>query len=163
MFQLLRFFPLGGWGGPEKDWVLWHCLVHGLAIIHQLIQVLLQGTFPGSGSGLIGCGTVFMVRDPIMVWGVVPGWHFMTFLTFLLALQVRAHGTSGSSVLSEDSWLGSIGCGLLTLVGSVVCFSSIHWLFLAGPSCFSAALFLLAYCLPPTLCSLFLDIATGLH
>ena len=91
--------------------------------------------------------------------GAVPGQHFMIFLTFLLALQVRTHGTSGSSVLSEESWLGSMGCGLLTLAGSVVCFSSIHWLFLAGPSYFSTALFLLAYCLPPTLCSLFLGIA----
>ena len=114
--------------------------------------------FPGSGSGLIGCGMVFMVGDPIMVWGVVPGWHFVTALTFLLALQVHAHGTSGSSVLSKESWLGSTGCGLLTPAGSVVHFSSIHWLFLAGSSCFSAALFLLVYCLPPTLCSLFLDI-----
>ena len=156
MFQLLRFFPLGGWDGPEKDHVLRHCLVHGLAIICHLVQVLLRGTFLGLGSGLIGCGMIFMVRDPIMVQGVVPGWHFMTFL---LALQVHAHGMSGSSVLSEESWLGFLGCGLLTLAGSVVHFSSIHWLFMAGPSCFSAALFLLVYCLPPTLCSLFLDIA----
>ena len=150
---------MGGWGGPEKDQVLQHCLVHGLAIIHHFVQVLLQGTFPGSGSGLIGCGTVLMVRDPIMVRGAVPGQHFMTLLTFLLALQVCAHGTFGSSVLSEEAWLGSTGCGLLTLAGSVVHFSSIHWLFLAGPSCFSTALFLLVYCLAPTLCSLFLDIA----
>ena len=125
----------------------------------SFLQVLLQGTFPGLGSGLIGCGTVFMVRDPNVVWGTVPSRRFVNLLTFLVALQVRAHGMSGSSVLSEESWLGSMGCGLLTPTGSVVHFSSIHWLFLAGPSCFSAALFLLAYCLPPTLCSLFLDIA----
>ena len=150
---------MGGWGGPEKDWVLRHCLVHGLAIICHLVQVLLQGTFPGSGSGLIGCGMVFIVRDPIVVWGVVPSWCFVNLLSLLLTLQVCADGTSGSSVLSEESWLGSTGCGLLTSGGSVVHFSSIHWLFLAGPSCFSAALFLLVYCLLPTLCSLFLDIS----
>ena len=121
-FSFLRFFPLGGWGGPEKDWVLQHCLIHGLAIIHHLVQVLLQGMFPGSGSGLISCGMVFMVRDPIMVWGAFPGQRFVTLLTILLALQVRAHGTSGSSVLSEEPWLGSMGCELLTLAGSVVCF-----------------------------------------
>ena len=150
---------MGGWGGPEKDWVLRHCFVHGLAIIHHLVQVLLQGTFPESGSGLIGCGTVFMVSDPIVVWGVVRSQCFMSLMSLLLALQVRAHGTSGSSVLSKESWLGSTGCGLLTSGGSVVSFSSIHWLFLAGLSCFSTVLFRLAYCLPPTLCSLFLDIA----
>ena len=94
---------MGGWGGPEKDWILWHCLVHGLAIICHLVQVLLQGTFPGSGSGLIGYGTVFMVRDPIMVWGAVPGQHLMTFL---LALQVCTHGTSGSSTIQRVlAWL----------------------------------------------------------
>ena len=111
------------------------------------------------GSGLIGCGMVFMVRDPIVVQGAVPSRCFMSLLSLLLALQVHAHGTSGSPVLSKESWLGSMGCGLLTSGGSVVHFSSIHWLFLAGPSCFSTALFRLAYCLPPTLCSLFLDIA----
>ena len=132
---------MGGWGGPEKDRVLRHCLVHGLAIIHHLVQVLLRGTFPGLGSGLIGCGMVFMVRDPNLVWGVIPSWHFMNLLTFLLALQVHAHGTSGSSVLSKESWLGSTSCRLLTPAGSVVRFSSIHWPFLAGPSCFSAAPF----------------------
>ena len=150
-FWLLRFFPLEGWGGPKKDRVLRHCLVHGLAIISHLVQVLLQGTFPGLGSGLIGCGMVFMVRDPIMVQEVVPS---RSFVSLFLALQVCAHGMSGSSVLSEESWLGSTGCGLLTSNGSVVHFSSIHWLFLADPSCFSAAFFHLAYCLLPTLCSL---------
>ena len=120
---------MGGWGGPKKDWVLWHCLVHGLAIIRHLVQVLLRGMFPGLGSGLIGCGTVFKVGDAIVVWGLVPGQHFVTLLTFLLTLQVHAHGMSSSSVLSKESWLGSMGCGLLTAAGSVVHFSSIHWLF----------------------------------
>ena len=120
------------------------------------LQVLLRGTFPGSGSGLIGCGMVFMVRDPNVVWWVVPSQHSMNLLTS--SLQVCAQGTSGSSLLSEESWLCSAGCGLLILAGSVVHFSSNHWLFLVGPSCFSAAFFLLAYCLPPTLCSFLWDI-----
>ena len=126
-------------------------------------QVLLCGTFPGSGSGLTGCGTVFMVRDPIMVHGAVPSWHFMNPVTlFFLFLQVRTQGMSGSSQLSEESWLCSAcsaDCGLLASANSVVCFSSNHQLFLVGPPCFSAAFFLLAYCLPPTLCSLLWDIA----
>ena len=42
--------------------------------------------FPGSGSGLIGCGTIFMVRDPILVQGMVPSRHFMNPITLLLAL-----------------------------------------------------------------------------
>ena len=149
---------MGGWGGPEKDRVLRHCLVHGLAIICHLVQVLLQGTFPGSGSGLIGCGTVFMVSDPIVVWGAVPSWCFVSLLSLLLALQVCAHGKSGSCVLSKESWLGSMGCELLTSGGSVVRFSSICWLFLAGPSCFSAAFFAW-HTVCHLHCALFLDIA----
>ena len=113
---------------------------------------------PGSGSGLIGCGTIFMVRDPIMVWGTFLSWHFMNPITLLLALQVHAQGTSGSSWLSEVSWPCSAVCRLSAPADSVVCFSSNHWLFLAEPSCFSATLFLLAYCLPPTLCSFLWDI-----
>ena len=125
---------------------------------HSLsLQVLLQGTFPGLVSGLVGCGTVFMVRDPNMMWWAVPSWHSMNLLTS--SLQAHAQGTSGSSLLSEESWLCSAGCGLLILAGSIVCFSSNHWLFLVGPSCFSATFFLLAYCLPPTLCSFLRDIA----
>ena len=150
---------MGGWGGPEKDQILQHCLIHGLAIIRHLVQVLLWGTFPGSGSGLISCGMVFVIRDPIVVQGAVPGWRSINIMTLLfLFLQVCTQGMSGSSVLSEESWFGSAGRGLLTSAGPAVCFSSICLLFLTGPSCFSAAFFLLVYCLPLTLCSCFLDI-----
>ena len=66
--SFLRVVPLGGWGGPEKDQVLLHCLVHGLAIICHLSGSAL-GTHSGLGSGLIGFGVVFVVRDPIVMWG----------------------------------------------------------------------------------------------
>ena len=122
-------------------------------------QVLLQGTFPGLGSGLIGCGMVFMVRDPIMVWGMVPSWHFVNPMTLLLVLQVHAQGTSGSSRLSEESWPCSAGCGLSAPADTIVHLSSNHWFSLVEPSCFSTTLFLLVYCLPPTLCSFLWDIA----
>ena len=115
--------------------------------------------FPGLGSGLIGCGMIFMVRDPIMVWGMVPSQHFVNPITRLLALQVHAQGTSGSSWLSEESWPCSAGCGPSAPADSVVRFSSSHWFFLVEPSCFSATLFHLAYCLPPTLCSFLWNIA----
>ena len=58
MFQLSKFFPLGGWGGPEKNQILWHCLVQGLAIIRYLVLGSALGGIPRSDSGLMGCGTV---------------------------------------------------------------------------------------------------------
>ena len=159
MFQLLRFFPLGGWGGPEKDWILWHYLVHGLAITCHLVQVLLWGTFQGRVQ--VSLAVVWFAWSGILSWceGQFRVGISLTLWLFFPLLQVRTQGMSGSSVLSKESWLGSAGCGLLTSAGSVVCFSSIHLLFLAGPSSSSTAFFLLAYCLPPTLCSHFLDIA----
>ena len=96
---------MGGWGGPEKDQVLQHCLIHGLAIICHL-QDLPQGTFPGSGAGLIGCDMGCMVRDPTVMWGgggVVLGQVSMNLLASSFDFQVRAQGTSGNSQLSEES------------------------------------------------------------
>ena len=81
MFQLLRFFPLGGWGGPEKDQILWHCLVHGLAIIRHLVQVLLWGAFQGQVQVSLAVVRFLWSGDPIMVQGVVPGWRFVDIMT----------------------------------------------------------------------------------
>ena len=151
---------MGGWGGPEKDQIFaalpcpWTC--------HHPSSC--SGSTSGDISGVgfrshwlwysfYGQGSYRGVRGSSR-----SVFHYHYDSSFSL-FQVCAQGTSGSSVLSKESWLGSAGCGLLTSAGPVVCFSSIHLLFLAGPSCFSAAFFLLAYCLPPTLCSHFLDIA----
>ena len=73
-------------------------------------------------------------------------------------LYVRTQGTSGSSVLSEESWLGSTGDMHLASADSVILFFSVHLFLLTGSPCFSMAFFFLAYCLPPMLCSHFLDI-----
>ena len=61
MFQLSKFFPLGGWGGPEKDRILRHCLVEGLAIICYLVLGSASGGITRSDSGLMGCDTVPVV------------------------------------------------------------------------------------------------------
>ena len=120
--------------------------------------VLLHGMFLGSGSGLIGCGTV--LRSGILAWcgGSSRSVFHEFFGLFPLVLQVCTQGTYGSSRPSEESCSCSAGCGLSALVGSVIHFSSNCWLFLVDPSCFSTALFLLVYCLPPTLCSFLQDI-----
>ena len=52
---------MGGWGGPEMDRILWHCLVQGLAIVRYLVLGSALGGVPGSDSGLMGCGTVLVV------------------------------------------------------------------------------------------------------
>ena len=82
MFQLLRFFPLGGWGGPEKDRILWHCIVHGLAIIHHLVQVLLRGAFQGQVQVSLAVVRFLWLGDPIMVQGAAPGWRSVDIMTF---------------------------------------------------------------------------------
>ena len=68
-----KVFPLGGWGGPEKDQILWHCLVHGLAIIHHPVQVSLQGAFQGQVQVSLVVVQFLWSGDPIMLYGVVPG------------------------------------------------------------------------------------------
>ena len=78
---------------------------------------------------------------------------------FFSNFQVRAQGTSGSSVLSKESRSGSTGGELVASAVSVVLFFSVHLLLLTGSPCFSSTFFFLVYCLPPTLCSHFLDIA----
>ena len=83
----------------------------------------------------------------------------LIFMTLPFNFHVCAQGTSGSSILSEESWLGSTGDGLLASGVSVVLFFSVHLLHLTGSPCFSTAFFFLVYCLPPMLCSHFLDIA----
>ena len=80
MFQLLRFFPLEGWGGPEKDWILWHCLIHGLAIIRCLVQVLLWGAFQGQTQ--VSLAVVrFSWSGILLDVGAVPGWCFVNIMT----------------------------------------------------------------------------------
>ena len=159
MFQLSRFFPLGGWGGPEKDRILWHCLVHGLAIIHHLIQVRFRGCsrvrFRSHGLWYNSCSQV------ILSW--CKGWFWVSVPLIIKILpfnfHVRTQGKSGSSILSEESWLGSTGDVLLASADLVILFLSVHLLLLMGSPCFSMTFLFLVYCLPPMLCSHFLDIA----
>ena len=61
MFQLSKFFPLRGLGGPEKDRILRHCLVEGHAIVCYLVLGSALGGIPRSDSGLMGCDTVPVV------------------------------------------------------------------------------------------------------
>ena len=90
------------------------------------------------------------------------GWFWVSvsliFMTLPFNFHVHIQGTSGSSILSEESWLGSTGDVLLASGVLVVLFFSVHLLLLMGSPCFSMAFFFLAYCLPLTLCSHFLDI-----
>ena len=134
---------------------LQHCLVHGLTIIRHLVQVLLQGVFQGQIQ--VSWAVVWCLQsgDSIMVYGVVPGQCSVDHFDF----HVHTQGMSGSSVLLEESWLGSTGDVLLASADSVVLFFSVHLLLLMGSPCFSMAFFFLVYCLPPMLCSRFLDIA----
>ena len=94
MFQLLRFFPLGGWGGPEKDQILRHCLIHGLAIIRHLVQVLLRGMFQGQGQ--VSLAVVRFSWSGILSWcEVVPSWHFINIMTLLFTSSSEYPGYIG--------------------------------------------------------------------
>ena len=157
MFQLSKFFPLGGWGGPEKDRILQHCLVEGLAIVCYLVLGPASRGVPRSDSGLMGCDMVLVVSG--FNRSVRGGSGSVFFMTFPFNFHVHAQGTSGSSVLSEESWLGSTGDMLLASGISAVLFFPVRLLLLTESPCFSSTFFFLAYCLPPTLCSHFLDIA----
>ena len=160
MFQLSRFFPLGGWGGPERNQIFvalpcpWTChhpsSCSGSASGgHSRVRFRSRGLWYSACSLVIlsWCKGQFRVSVPLII------------LTLPFNFHVHAQGTSGSSILSEESWLGSTGDVLLASADSVVLFFSVHLLLLMGSSCFSMAFFFLEYCLPPTLCSRFLDIA----
>ena len=146
-------------GGPEKDQILWHCLVQGLAIIHHLVQILLQGVFQGQVQVSWAVVRFLQSGDSIMCKGQFRVSVPLIIMILPFNFQVLVQGTSGSSVLSEESWLGSTGDGLLASADSVILFFSVHLLLLTESPCFSMTFFFLAYCLPPTLCSHFLDIA----
>ena len=96
----------------------------------------------------------------ILLWCM--GWFQVSVLLIILTLPFNFHvhtqGMSGSSVLLEESWLGSTGDVLLASADSVVLFFSVHLLLLMGSPCFSMAFFFWCIALP-TLCSRFLDIA----
>ena len=159
MFQLSRFFSLGQWGGPEKDQICGTALSRDLpsSVIlfrfcfrgHSRVRFRSHGLWYDSSSQVIlsWCKRKFRVSVPLIIMILPFNFH------------VRAQGTSGSSVLLEESWLGSTGDGLLAPADSVVLFFSVHLLLLMGFPCFSMAFLFLVYCLPPMLCSHFLDIA----
>ena len=151
MFQLSRFFPLGGWGGPEKDQIFSTALSMDLPLSIILFRFCFGGhsrvRFRSHGLWYDSCSLVilswckgrFQVSVPLIIRILPFNFHVCT------------QGMSGSSVLSEESWLGSTGDVLLASADSVV--------LLTGSPCFSMAFFFLAYCLPPMLYSHFLDIA----
>ena len=93
------------------------------------------------------CKARFQVSVPLIIRIFPSNFH------------MHAQGTSGSSILSEESWLGSTGDVLLASADLVLPFFSVCLLLLTGSPCFSTAFFFLAYCLPPMLCSCFQDIA----
>ena len=97
----------------------------------------------------------------ILSWCKGQFWVSVPLIIMILPFNfhVHAQGTSGSSILSEEPWLGSTGDMLLASADSIILFFSVHLLLLTGSPCFSMAFFFLAYCLPPMLCSRFLDIA----
>ena len=66
---------MGGWGGPEKDQILQHCLVQGLAIVHNLAQILLWGSFQGQIQ--VSWAVIWFLQsgDSIVVQGMVPGQY----------------------------------------------------------------------------------------
>ena len=81
------------------------------------------------------------------------GWFRVSVPLIIMILpfnfHVRAQGTSGSSVLSEESWLGSTGDGLLAPVDSVILFFSVPFAPLNGIPLFLYG-FLLFGALPST-------------
>ena len=101
------------------------------------------------------CSLVILSWCKGQFWVSVP----LIFMTLPFNFHVCAQGMSGSSILLEESWLGSTGDVLLASGVSGVLFFSAHLLLLTGSRCFSTTFFFLAYCLPPTLCSHFLHIA----
>ena len=125
--------------------------------------ILFRFCFRGHSSVRFRSHWLWYGSDGRVILSWYKGWFWVSVPLIIMILpfnfQVCTQGTSESSVLSEESWLGSTGDGLLASADSVILFFSVHLLLLMGSPCFSMTFFFLAYCLPPTLCSHFLDIA----